>query len=325
MRKLVSLLVLFAVMPCFADARIDAAIENVRATCGGISDELSDMKKMAGINTAVTGVATVAGGVALGIGIAKTGVDKEAEEIENLLNRLKELEKAQVVDVPVKLFFEGPVQGGHSVAREIAFGGKKNSDEKQQLEKELEEKTKKSKTLGDVRTGTMAAAAVANVAGAVISSNNRVKGDLKNQIEQCISAVHELSGARMQAHVSKTLTEPEMAYIDEVIRACSEWESVRDIDSINNKSTGATVSSGVGAGLGLVGTITSAIANSDSVRDDNSDSGKKKEKNLNTASNVLAGGTTVASGVATVFNATQIKVIKRVATVADACEGVLRK
>ena len=66
------------------------------------------------------------------------------------------------------------------------------------------------------------------------------------------------------------------------------------------------------------------MANSDSVREDNSESGKKKEKNLNTASNILAGGTTVASGVATVFNATQIKAIKRAASVADECEGALR-
>jgi hypothetical protein len=49
-----------------------------------------------------------------------------------------------------------------------------------------------------------------------------------------------------------------------------------------------------------------------------------KEKNLNTAANVLAGGTTVASGVATVFNATQISAIKRAAAVADGCERALR-
>ena len=50
----------------------------------------------------------------------------------------------------------------------------------------------------------------------------------------------------------------------------------------------------------------------------------QKEKNLNTASNVLAGGTTVASGVAVVFNATQIGAIKRAANVADECEEALR-
>lgn len=68
-----------------------AQIERTKAACAGISDELSDLKKMAGINTAVTAVGTVAGGVALGVGIAKAGVDAEAEEVEAELQQ--EIEK----------------------------------------------------------------------------------------------------------------------------------------------------------------------------------------------------------------------------------------
>ena len=67
--------------------------------------------------------------------------------------------------------------------------------------------------------------------------------------------------------------------------------------------------------------MTSASANSQSVRDGD----VAREKNLNTAANVLAGGTTVASGVATVFNATQINAIKRATTVAEACERALKQ
>ena len=59
-------------------------------------------------------------------------------------------------------------------------------------------------------------------------------------------------------------------------------------------------------------------------RNDNSDSGKQKEKNLNTASNVLSVGATAASVTATVFNATQIAAIKKVAKVSEACTGVLK-
>ena len=72
---------------------------------------------------------------------------------------------------------------------------------------------------------------------------------------------------------------------------------------------------------GLAGTITSASANSDGVR--NGDD-TQREKKLNTAANVLAGGTTAASLSATIFNATQISAIKRAATVADECEGALK-
>lgn len=41
-----------------ANTDLTAAIENVRTTCGNISAELSDMKKLAGIATAVTGGGT---------------------------------------------------------------------------------------------------------------------------------------------------------------------------------------------------------------------------------------------------------------------------
>jgi hypothetical protein len=84
------------------------------------------------------------------------------------------------------------------------------------------------------------------------------------------------------------------------------------------------ISSVVGATTGLAGTVTSAMANTDKTRNDNTDAGKQKEKNLNTASNVLAGASTVASATATVFNATQISAIKKVATVAQKCTEVLK-
>ena len=42
------------------------------------------------------------------------------------------------------------------------------------------------------------------------------------------------------------------------------------------------------------------------------------------ASNALAGGAAAASGVATVFNAVQIKAIKKAAMAADKCEEALK-
>ena len=82
-----------------------------------------------------------------------------------------------------------------------------------------------------------------------------------------------------------------------------------DISKITNRAKGAMISSIVGATTGAVGTVTSAMANSNKIRNDNTDSGKNKEKNLNTA---------------TVFNATQISAIKKVASVAEKCTGVLK-
>lgn len=296
-----------------ANTNLAAAIENVRAACGNISAELSDMKKMAGITTAVTGVGTVAGGVALGTGIAKAGVDKEIEELESQIAELKKSRSG----VPVEKLEIANKNEFNQSLDDFVYA---YSAELQQKDAELSVAEKKSKQLGNVRTGTMATSTVANIAGAIMSGTNRVKGDLKQQIDECLASVKTLSNIRMQARISKTATESDLARAENIIRACDAWTTV-DVSSINNRSTGATVSSGIGAGLGLAGTITSASANSDGVR--NGDD-TQREKNLNTAANVLAGGTTAAGLSATIFNATQISAIKRAATVADECEGALK-
>jgi hypothetical protein len=124
----------------------------------------------------------------------------------------------------------------------------------------------------------------------------------------------------MQARLSQDVSKETLQRAEKIVVACGAWENV-DISSINNRSTGATIASGIGAATGVVGTATSAAANSKSVRKGD----EKKEKNLNTAANVLAGGTMVASGVATVFNATQIGAIKRAVTVSDVCQEALNK
>ena len=293
-----------------ANTDLAAAIENVRTTCGDISAELNDMKKMAGITTAVTGVGTVAGGVGLGAGIAKANVDKEIAELEQQLAKLDATRNLQTITISATNLQNELNQYQASI----------QTLSKSELQEQKSEAEQKSKNLGNIRTGTLAAATVTNIAGAVMSGTNRVKGDLKQQIDECLAAVKTLSNVRMQARISKTATDADLARAENIIRACDAWTTV-DITPINNRSTGATVSSGIGAGLGLAGTITSASANSDSVR--NGDDAQR-EKNLNTAANVLAGGTTVASATATIFNATQINVIKRAATIADECEGALR-
>lgn len=308
MRLTFGILLSLMVGVAHANTDLTAAIENVRTTCGNISAELSDMKKMAGITTAVTGVGTVTGGVALGTGLAKANVDKEIEELESQIARLI----AERGDVPIEhLQIEDEALFKRQVNEFIAYY--------QAKEQEISVAEQKSKNLGNWRTGTLAAATATNIAGAVMSGTNRVKGDLKQQIDECLMSVKTLSNIRMQARIDGSANDTELARAENIIRACDAWSTV-DITPINNRSKGATISSGIGAGLGLAGTITSASANSKDVRDGDSD----KEKNLNTAANVLAGGTTAASLSGTIFNATQINAIKRAATVADECEGALR-
>lgn len=296
-------------------AVLTAQIERTKAACAGISDELSDLKKMAGINTAVTAVGTVAGGVALGTGIAKAAADKKVDELDEMI---AELEAAGAIEIKTDdqlygvladLFEETGTEEGKEVA--------------ESLRAEREALVKKSKTLGNIRTGTMAGAAVADTVGTVIAANNRVKGDLQSQINECIVATKELSNVRMQERVNGSVDTAELNRAETIVRECGAWEYV-DLSKINKRATGAAISAGTGAAMAIAGTITSVSANSNSVRNDNTESGKKKEKNLNTASNVLAGGTTAASAVAVVFNATQISAIKKAATTADKCEEALK-
>lgn len=297
--------------------------------CSGISDSMSELKTMAGINTAVTAVGTVAGGVALGTGIAKMQVDKEADKLEKELqeeiNRLQQLAVTQtkidiIPDIDPK---DWRTDVENTTASNQTTTAKTSGNSTIEAKKaELGKLTQKSKLLGNIRTGTMATSAVTGTTGAIIAATNRVKGGLKQRVENCIKSVDELSVSFVQARLDGE-DSGTLAVAEGIIRECSGWKSV-SLSKINDRATGAAVSSGVGAAMAVTGTVTSAVANTDKIRKDDTDAGKKKEKDLNTVSNVMAGGATVASGVATVFNATQISAIKSAVNAAEKCEGAFK-
>lgn len=302
---------------------LDLALRSTREACTGISEELKPLRIKAGVNTALTAVGTASGAVALGTGIAKAQTDKKIDEIEAELqeeiNRLEELAETQTD------FDFIPVDAMRAaLAKEKAEGqaqnGKTVMDEKRE---ELERLEKKSKTLGNIRTGTIAGTAATDLAGTIIAATNRVKTELQEQVFACAESVKKLSKVAIQAKLNGSATESQARKAQNIVDACRGWELV-DLSKINKRATGAAISSGAGAAIAIAGTATSAVANTDKVRADNTDDGKKKEKNLNTASNVLAGGATAASVVATVFNATQIAAIKQAANVADKCDGELK-
>lgn len=318
-----------APMSVFADtSALDSAISEARIYCLGLSDELRHLKKMAGINTAVTGVGTAVGVGATAVGIAKSSKDKEIAELEKYVAELKRLGAEQDVidDIPVitdadieawsKTNTGGPAMGGGTV------GGTNSQQNLDAAEEKLRAETAKSKNLGNWRTGLLATNTATNIAGAVIASQNKVDDALQERIDACVMRIKNLSNTAMQARVSGDVDPDKMSYVSSIVSACGVWE-VADLAKINAKAKGAMIASTVGAGIGLAGTITSAIANTDKTRDDNTESGKQKEKNLNTAANVMAGSATVASGVATVFNATQIGAIKRAVNIAAQCEEAL--
>lgn len=287
----------FALLACdLYAADFYVALSSVRSRCAGISDALSYIKRMAGINTAITGVGTAAATGATIVGIAKVSVDKDLHEI------LKQVDNAENMTI----------NPSHDAVMSVYD---KNIEKYGSIENAQKTLSQKSKSLGHWRTGLLAGGTATNVAGAIIASNNKIDNDLQTRIEDCIKSVDELKNAVGQARLDGVDTNA----ANNIINACGQWKYA-DTSVVNTRAKGAMVSSIVGASTGAVGTITSAVANTDATR--NGD--VQKEKNLNTAANVLAGGTAVASGVATVFNATQIAAVKKIVKIADDCEDALK-
>lgn len=299
---------LFATTAYADESMLVTALRNTYSACIGIESELAELKRMAGINTAVTGVGTGLGIGATTVGIVKSKRDKEIEDITAELDAMGATEiktESQLYDVLAEMMDETETAAG----REMADA----------LRAEKKRKEEQSKKLGTWRTGLLAANTATNIADAIIASQNRTDTNLQNQINKCKSAVSNLKQARTQAQLDGI----DITEATQIIDACDGFNTV-DISKINTRADGAKIAGIVGATTGLTGTITSAAANSDTTRQDNTDSGKQREKNLNTASNVLAGASTVASATATVFNATQIKAIKDVVNVATKCTGALK-
>lgn len=311
--RLIALFLMF--LPFTAIADVLPLYDALRATytaCVGIEDELAGLKKMAGINTAVTGGGTATGVGATVTGLVKASKDSKIEELEIKLEKLREIEGKNQQQESVENDFE-------TFAAEFETSYSSIAQQLKDYQSEKDKLTKQSKNLGNWRTGLLAGSTVTNIAGATIAATNKASVGLKEQINSCISAVGDLQQSMMQARLNgEDITEAQS-----IVESCKEYEYV-DISKINNRANGATISSVVGATTGLAGTITSATANTDKTRNDNTDSGKQKEKNLNTASNVLSGVTTVASATATGFNVAQISAIKKVAAVAEKCTGVLK-
>lgn len=291
---------------------LDDALRATYTACVGIDDEISHLKTMVGINTAVTSVGTAAGVGAVATGFVKAAKDSEIEELESLLQEMQKLSAEYQGKIPTaeqKKNFFAEFNNAYSTAiQDITTA-----------QERIDELTKKSKTLGNWRTGLLAGNTVTNIAGVAIAANTIKKDDFAGQIQQCISATKLLNAAIMQARLNGL----DISEAQDIYNACTEYEYI-DIGPIIKRGTGTLISSGIGAATGLAGSIVSGVANTETVRADNTDAGTQKEKGLNAAANVLSVGATAASVTATVFNATQISAIKKVASVSEKCTGVLK-
>ena len=264
MKFVFMLIAMLVVVPVQAEILdIDIALNNTRSACSGIVEKLNPLKKMAGINTGITGVGTVANTGATVVGVVKASKDKQAERLEELLAKLKELNDEAEKDPP-------STKEAQLFLSEFQIELNQASKNKDVYQSELDMLNQQSKNLGNWRTGLMAGGTVTNVAGAVIAGNNRTDKDLQNMIDDCNVAVKNLRDSMMQARMDGS----NIKNAEKIVSECGEYAMV-DLSKIDNRATGAMWSSIVGATTGAVGTATSVVANSDKTRNDNTGTGKQ--------------------------------------------------
>lgn len=317
------LLALCTPVVAVADDARDAALENlyetyetVRQFCDGISDRISSVSGVSKVNTAVTAVGTATAGGALAAGIMKTQIDKQIEELQKKIcerggcdpNKVAAMSDEEFLDIVAKPFI-----------RQIEL-----DRELQRLQAEKDAATAKSKKLGNWRTGLLGSTTATNIASAIIAGLNRDQSDLVQQITACNTAVDKLRVARTAALNSgiNPIENPMINEFNTTIESCGAL-NVADVEKIEKRMTVVMGTSIGGAVIGAVGTGTSAAANTDKIRNDDTDAGKQKEKNLNIAANVSAGLATATGAVGTGFNISLITLTKKMLKSAEQCEGTL--
>lgn len=306
-----------------ADDAGDAALaelyetyETVRQFCDGISDRISSVSGVSKVNTVVTATGTVTAGGALVAGIMKSQTDKKIEELQKKICERGGCDPDKVAAMSDEEFL-------HSVAQ--PFIRQMELDrELQRLQAEKDAATAKSKKLGNWRTGLLVGTTATNVASAIIAGLNRNQSDLIQQITACNAAVDKLRVARTAAINSGVdpIENPMINEFNTTIESCGAL-NVADVEKIEKRMTVVMGTSIGGAVIGAVGAGTSIAANKDSVRNDDTDAGKQKEKNLNTAANVSAGLATATGAVGTEFNISLITLTKKILKSAEQCEGTL--
>ena len=291
-------------------ANLQQKISEVRSECSGIKKDLDTIFGFTTATTVASGIGTVAAGGALVSGVMKSKKDKIIEEKENEL-KLLQSRTDNLSDDPEVL------------KQQIAEIMPSLDEDYARLQKEIEEETKKSKMLGNVRTGLMAGATVTSAVSTGTSIGATVNAEkLAKKMSDCNEAVRQLKLAISVAEAEE-VEEEKLAHAREITSACTGFDK-DNINTLKTQMTASAIVSGIGTATAGAGTITSAMANSKKVREDDSEKGRKKEKGLNLASNILAGVTMGTSATSTVLSATAISKAKKDSKMAEKCEAVLK-
>ncbi len=306
----------------------------VKESCSGIKQEYDTIFGLNVATSALSAVGTVVSTSALSTGIMKSNKDKEIEKKEEIFDLLKSktegLSQEEIRNKAVEL-----VEILDTERRDIIEGFKKEFTENDidSLKQELDKDVKKSKQLGHARTGLMAGATATSAAsmGTSIGSVVGLK-KLTEKMQSCNSALKDLKIVKGQVFAELDGKDENDATVkqakanvnkaENIMGSCKEFDN-KILTAMYNKSVASASISGVGSAVGLVGTITSAIANTDKTRNNDSDKGKKKEKALNLTSNITAGIVAGTSGTTTILSGITASQVKKESEKAGKCEEVL--
>ena len=321
MKKISRLALVLVLIPCMGLAattdtdkdalmgRAVAAWDTAHITCAGISDEISKISGQTVANTVVTGVGTVAGGGALVTGIMKSQEDKKIEALgRQLCNLTAGCNPDALAKMPDSDFTKIL-----DVLAQIA-----------DIETEIAVRTDRSVTLGNWRTGLMVGGAATGIASAILAGINTNQSDLLQHVTACNMALDNLKSvySEMIATGINPIENHDMQRIRTATDRCTPI-SASDVDKIEKRMK-TVMGTGIStAAIDIAGAVTSGAANSKKVRNDNSTAGVKKEKNLNTAANVMAGVGTASSLVGTGVNISLITLTKKLISQAKQCEEAL--
>ncbi len=288
-------------------SNVNEKVEAVQNACSGIKSNLDSIFGLSVTTTVSSGLGTVAAGGALATGIIKAKTDDRIEAKEDELKLLDSLTE-NLSDDPEEL------------KKQLSVILPKLEERHQKIEEEIAKDIKKSQTLGNVRTGLMAGATATSAVSTGTSIGATLTATkLAEKMLQCNNALRELKIAKGQLEAEGETSEK----ADEIIASCPGYDE-SNIKSLKSLATANAVVSGIGTATAGAGTVTSVMANSKKVRADKSEKGKKKEKGLNLASNILAGVTMGTSGTSTALSAVQISKAKKDSEMAEKCEATLK-
>ncbi|MBR1545123.1 MAG: hypothetical protein IJ638_04225, partial [Alphaproteobacteria bacterium] len=197
-------------------SNLNAKISEVQNVCSGIKSNLDTIFGLSVATTVSSGLGTVAAGSALAVGILKAKNDKKEEDLIAMIDDYK--------TEPTK-----------EKSQKIREGFKNLRDQILGVDEEISVLEKKSKTLGNVRTGLMAGATATSAVstgtsiGAVLSATK-----LAEKMSDCNNALKDLKLAKATAEAEELeASDPAMSKAGEILSVCTGYDE-GNIKSLKN-------------------------------------------------------------------------------------------